>query len=201
MKLYIGIWCLFLLVHSVPGHAQAADEHNQLLTAQHQVERLHDTLIRVMQLQDQSAREAALEPVITEVFDVKNIARISVGRTWRTITQDQQHKLVTDLRTLIVATYADRFDSYNQQKFQTEEVLSVKTGPVIKTRLVRVDDEPVSLDYYLRSDGVFNVVADGVSDLSLRRADYNSIIKQQGFDALMQYIAEKIDEARNAPAS
>ena len=46
----------------------------------------------------------------------------------------------------------------------------------------------------LSSGRVFNVVADGVSDLSLRRADYNSIIKREGYDALIQQVEANIVE-------
>ena len=62
---------------------------------------------------------------------------------------------------------------------------------MVKTQLVRANGERVNLDYYFNAGSVFNVVADGVSDLSLRRADYNSIIKQEGYDALIRDIEEK----------
>ena len=45
---------------------------------------------------------------------------------------------------------------------------------------------------------VYNLVADGVSDLSLRRADYNSIIKEKGYDALLRHIEENIAELGGA---
>ena len=63
----------------------------------------------------------------------------------------------------------------------------------MKTEMVRANKEIVRLDYYFLNGGVFNVVADGVSDLSLRRADYNSIIKSEGFLALLSHLRQKID--------
>ena len=177
---------LFFLLIPLQGHGENAEP----------VERLHAALLEAMQIEEHDAREAHLQPVIADTFDARRIAGISLGRTWRSLDETQQGECVSLLMELVIATYADRFDSYNNQQFETIAVETVKTGHVVKTQLLRVDDVPVSLDYYLRNDGVFNVVADGVSDLSLRRADYNSIIKQQGFDALMRHVAEKIDEAR-----
>jgi phospholipid transport system substrate-binding protein len=67
---------------------------------------------------------------------------------------------------------------------------------VVRTRLRRDAAADVALDYFLRDDKVFNVVADGVSDLSLRRADYNSIIKSEGYERLLEHIRDKISAAR-----
>jgi len=37
------------------------------------------------------------------------------------------------------------------------------------------------------------VIADGVSDISLKRADYTTFLKKNGFRALLDKLAEKID--------
>ena len=49
----------------------------------------------------------------------------------------------------------------------------------------------------MKGGRIFNVIADGVSDLSLRRADYNSILKQEGYDSLVQHLRDKTAAARN----
>ena len=64
----------------------------------------------------------------------------------------------------------------------------------IKLFLADSSAHPDNLDYYFRGDRVFNVVADGVSDLSLRRADYNSIVKEEGYDRLLAHIRDSIAE-------
>ncbi|MEE9253451.1 MAG: ABC transporter substrate-binding protein, partial [Pseudomonadales bacterium] len=57
---------------------------------------------------------------------------------------------------------------------------------------------PVRLDYYLRSSNdsprIFNIVADGVSDLSVRRADYSATIEKDGFESLLASLAQNVDE-------
>jgi ABC-type transporter MlaC component len=52
------------------------------------------------------------------------------------------------------------------------------------------------LNYYFRDSRVFNVVANGISDLSLRRAEYGSIIKEEGYDVLLEQIQNKILKTR-----
>ncbi|MCZ6708912.1 MAG: ABC transporter substrate-binding protein, partial [Gammaproteobacteria bacterium] len=73
-------------------------------------------------------------------------------------------------------------------------------GWVVKTELEKSDGERVNLDYYFRGGKVFNVVADGVSDLSLRRADYNSIIKTEGYDRLLSHIRQNIAKRKAGDA-
>jgi len=67
---------------------------------------------------------------------------------------------------------------------------------VVRSELLPRDGEPVKLDYFFRDGKVFNVAADGVSDLSLRRADYSRVIKDRGFDALISHLREKVEETR-----
>ena len=62
------------------------------------------------------------------------------------------------LSTLIVATYADRFDSFSGQRFVTDAVQPARSGVVVQTRLVRSNGESVTLDYFMRDGKVFNVV-------------------------------------------
>ncbi len=154
----------------------------------------HATLIEALKTEEYAARFRLLEPAVGELFDLETISRISLGKTWRTLAAEQQTEFVELLRVLIVATYADRFDSFDDQRFELIETIASRRGWVVKTELVRSNGERVNLDYYYRDDRVFNVVADGVSDLSLRRADYNSIIKREGYDALIQQVEANIVE-------
>jgi phospholipid transport system substrate-binding protein len=68
---------------------------------------------------------------------------------------------------------------------------------VVRTRLLRPPDAPVTLDYFLRDGRIFDVVADGVSDLSLRRADYASIIQSRGYPALLEDLDASIVKLRS----
>ena len=159
------------------------------------VDRFHDTLVEVMQAGGFAARLELLEPAVAEFFDIASIARISVGASWRGLPEAERTAFVALLGRLIVATYADRFDDYSGQRFQRVDAVAANTGAVIKSQLIRANGDPVNLDYYFRGAKVFNVVADGVSDLSLRRADYASIIRQQGFPALVEHLEADIAEA------
>lgn len=130
-----------------------------------------------------------------------NISRISTGKYWRTQDELSQGQFIKLMYELITATYADRFVSYNEQVFKIDSVESKgKDRWVVKSQLTKSDGETVTLDYYLRAGVIFNVVANGVSDLSLKRADYASILAQSGLSGLTTHIDQNIVDYRQGEA-
>jgi phospholipid transport system substrate-binding protein len=101
---------------------------------------------------------------------------------------------------MTVSTYADRFDKYDGQQF---EILAVEPSAhqtmMVRTRIVPSDDDPVELDYRLRGAGegwrVIDLFMNGtVSELALRRSEYSSVFKRDGFESLLSSLEEKIIE-------
>ena len=110
--------------------------------------------------------------------------------------------MVDTFTRLTIATYAARFDGFSGESFRTVELKAMNRGrTLVRTELVRPSDEPVHLDYVLHQDNeqwrIVNVVAEGVSDLSLKRADYGSVIKSEGFKVLMQKLESQIDHLKS----
>lgn len=156
----------------------------------------HGVLAQVLQAPDFTARVRILAPSVPEVFDLRRIAQVSVGRVWRDLDDEAQLEFEKLLTELIVSTYASRFAGDRGQSFAT---LAEEVGPrgtVVRTALTTADGDQVRLDYYLRDGKVFNVVADGVSDLALRRADYRSVIKSAGFDGLLSHLRAQVVELK-----
>ena len=170
---------------------QSATAENPLVV---RVEEFHTALVAMMKsTAPPDARALTLEEVVDTLFDVATISRISLGRTWPTLDSAAKAQFASRLRRLITVTYVDRFGDFNNQEFATVGVQEAPRGWVVKTELTRANGGIVPLDYYFREDKVYNVVADGVSDLSLRRADYSSIIKEQGYEGLLAHIDASIE--------
>ncbi len=181
-----------------PGPTANADE----TPATAVIEVLHDSLIVAMKegattpFDDRSAR---LGEVIAESFDMRMIARISMGRYWKTFDQAQQEELTDALRRLTVATYAGRFDDYSGESFR---VLSEEPAPrgtiFVKTELVKSDGDIVRLNYLMRSTGAGWRIVDvyfkaKYSELAVRRSEYTSVYKRVGLDGLIAAIEQKIE--------
>lgn len=164
------------------------------------IEGFHEELLALMQ-EDSSytERERRMRSTIQERFDMPTIARITVGSTWRKLDEERRAALLDALTDLTAAIYADRFDSYNEHRFVTLDVSDAGGGRSrVRTQLQRVNRDSVQLDYFLLDGLIFNVVADGVSDLSLRRAEYAAILRDGGTAALLSAVRSKIEQYRNS---
>ena len=69
---------------------------------------------------------------------------------------------------------------------------------LVQSQLIKSDGGQVQLDYLLHRTGsrwrIINIIAEGVSDLALKRADYSAFLKNNGFEALLKKLNEKISQ-------
>ena len=164
------------------------------------VENFHNKLLSVMQRAEElgyRGRYEELEPYVNAGFDIPLITNVVLGRYRDQLSEAQR----TDFNGLFsrssTATYASRFDGYDGEEFLELSREPLKRGRVlIRTELRRPDGDPVSLDYLLHEKQgkwyIISVSADGVNDLSLKRAEYAAVIKEKGFNGLVKDILSKI---------
>jgi phospholipid transport system substrate-binding protein len=166
------------------------------------VEQLHGVLVKVMKEASSlgfDGRSERLAPVIAASFDLPDISRIVMGRYWAALQTQDQQRMVDAFTRLTVATYAGRFDGYSGERFETVAEQQVPSGRMlIRTELRKSNGDKVQLDYLLQDkDGawrIVNVVADGVSDLALKRTEYAAVMATHGFDVLLAKLREKTAE-------
>ncbi|MCX7074388.1 MAG: ABC transporter substrate-binding protein [Methylococcales bacterium] len=145
-----------------------------------------------------SGRFDKLETSVSNSHDLPKIARIVVGKEWEKLTEEQQKKLTDVFSKLSIASYAHNFKDFDGEAFVIDSEEETKMGGVvIHSHLDLPDDKPVKFDYMLKEKGVswriINIIANGVSDLALKRSEYTAILQRDGFDALITKINEKID--------
>ncbi len=170
-------------------------------TAKQVVEVFQSKLLKVMQQGSKlgfQGRYKILESAIDASHDLTKITRVVIGREWVKLSEEQQQKLVAVFTTLSIAAYADNFKEFSGEsfKFDSEEE-TTRGGVIVHTYLQIPDDKAVKFDYMLKKKGeswrIINIIANGVSDLALKRSEYTSILKKDGFDALIIKINEKIE--------
>ena len=190
----IIFFVLFALAASL-AIAQPSD-NTKSRTASEMVEGLHAELLQVMKDADElgyAGRYQQLQPVIKSNFDLQALAKSSVRGYWDEFTPAQQQRFLEDFQRLSIDTYAQRFDGFNGETFKTLEENAVARGNhQVKTQLIKADGEKISLVYILRPEGqswrIVNVVAQGVSDLALKRSQYVGVLKKQGVEAFLARI-------------
>lgn len=163
------------------------------------VEKLHGALLDSMRDGSKlgfKGRSEKIGPVLQEVFDFETIARLVTGRYWAGLPAAKKQEFVGVFARLSTATYAENFKSFSGERFETRAHEDKKSAQLVKTALVKTDGKEVSLNYLLaKSKGMWrivNVVAEGVSDLSLKRAEYTAVIGSEGIDALIAKLNAKV---------
>jgi phospholipid transport system substrate-binding protein len=170
------------------------------------VEKFHNELLAVMKDADSlgyAGRYEKLEKVIPEIFDFQLISRMVVGRYWETFTQEEKKRFLDLFTRLSIATYANRLDGYSGEKFN---IISTKEfrneRKMVESNLVLPSGEKIEMIYILHQKNnmwmIINVIAEKVSDLALKRADFTAFLNRNStgafFDELIKKISELSDE-------
>jgi phospholipid transport system substrate-binding protein len=188
---------LLALCAALPSAAQDAD-------AVATVDRLHAALLDIMQNAESlgyGGRHDRIAPVIQESFDLRFITRFALGRYWSDLSVERRDTIVDVFSRWTIAHYASRFDGYSGEQFETISSEPARRGREFVRTVLRVNNDPaenVTLDYLLQETDakwrIVNVIANGVSDLSLKRADYGAVIKSQGLDNLIAKLNGQISD-------
>ena len=197
-----GILCLMLGVFATGVTAQTAapvaPQHPQTIIAG-----FNASLLQAMQNAETlgfRGRWQTLARPLTEVFHLPVMARIVVGTRWRKLNPDQQNRLVDSFSRLTSATYASRFDGWSGEKFEIRGMDNVRDRTVlVKTAIIRPNDDPVEINYLMRRfEAGWRVIdvflKQSYSELATKRSEYSSVLRRQGFDALIGQIEEKINQ-------
>ena len=167
---------------------------------QEPINQLHETLINIMVISDTTnfeERYTYLEPVINKNFDIALISKVILGRYWKSIDEEIKVRFINLFNRLTISTYISRFNSYDNQIFKNISIEQLKENRyLVKTEFVRLQKKPISFNYILQKNGkkwrIISVIANGINDLSLKRAEYAVIIKKDGIEVLIKKLEQKI---------
>lgn len=151
------------------------------------VENLGGKAIRI--LADKSATDAdkhqSFENLFNEGFDVPLVARIVLGRYWRTATPEQRDEYVKLFHRYIVDTYTARLNAYSGQTFDVtgEQKLSDKET-LVRSVIQEPGGPELKVDWRVLSENgelrIVDVIVEGVSMAITHRSEFASVISKTG---------------------
>lgn len=188
-----------LVFFNIQSHALSNDDAISL------IDNFHSVLLENMQNSQAlgfSGRYHSVANLVDETFDFPLIAKVILSRHWKKLSEQQKNDFIVQLTELTKTTYAARFNEFTDETFITNGTDELKKGRLlVKTEIQSMNEDTVSLNYLLHpvenNWKIISVIANGVNDLSLKRAEYSVIIKEKGFDGLLQEIKLKIQEYEN----
>ncbi|MCP5057079.1 MAG: hypothetical protein GY937_10190 [bacterium] len=179
-----------------------AEEPVDFATTRAPIEAFYEVLVDCMKNAESlglEGRKEMLEPAIDQTYDLPLMAAKVLGRHWRGLTDEDKNRWLATFRRITVATYAERFNSWDGQKLLVQGAeLGARGTRVVHTRIEPPDDKPVDVHYRMKErEGrwqVMDVFLNGtVSELALRRSEYGGVIKTDGLDALIERLEAKIE--------
>jgi phospholipid transport system substrate-binding protein len=169
------------------------------------IEWLHQSLIETMKDAQRlgiDGRYKQLQPILEKSFDFERMIAVAAGSYWTSADEAQRRRLLDAFTDLSVATYAARFNGFSGESFET---LGQRQGPrdmtLVDTRIVRTDGPPVPITYVMAErDGEWRIVDvlldKSISELAVRRSEYNQVLRTSGTEGLTETLDEKAAELR-----
>lgn len=146
---------------------------------------------------DFAGRYKKLEPVVQQTFNLPLMTRFAVGLVWSDASPAEQKQITSAFSDFSVATYASRFAAYDGEQFSVGAEKPTNGGTLVETTLKSKDGDAVALNYLLKQDDkgawrIVDVFLNGaISELATRRAEFSSVIKRDGFGALVNTLDVK----------
>jgi len=144
-------------------------------------------------------RYQKLEPIVLRMFDVPYMARLSIGPSWARLATDQKRRVAQAYGRYLTALYATRFDGYSGERFEVLGEQQIKHATMIKTRIVKSNGEPVSINFVMHDNDIAWQARDvyldsAISEVATRRSEFNAVLRSSGIDALIASLNKKADE-------
>ena len=150
---------------------------------------LHDDAMPTKQKRD------AIEAIAYERFDFTTISKLVLARNWRRMTPTQRKQFEQEFKRHLSVTYGDSLDRYGDETVEITDSRSERNGDVTVRSRILGNEDPLSVDYRLRSHNgswyVIDVIVEGVSLLSNFRSQTQEIISAEGPEGLIQKLREK----------
>ncbi|MBI4643339.1 MAG: ABC transporter substrate-binding protein [Deltaproteobacteria bacterium] len=163
-----------------------------------------DEAIRI--LKDPSLKAPALKKqrrdrvkqVVDRRFDYEEMAKRSLGASWRSLSAGQRQEFVRLFAQLLEASYSDKIMNYSDEKVQyAPEIKDDDDYAEVRTMVLRKNDRiPMNYRLMRKSQGwmVYDVVIEGVSLVSNYRSQFSQVIRESSYNELVRRLRTKINE-------
>lgn len=137
------------------------------------------------------------EEKILPNFDFNKVARLVLGRAWRSVSDEQKKEFISEFRSLLLRTYAVALSKYKDQeiKFKPTKMSEVDEIVIVKSEIIQGGTQPIKVNYVLSKNSgkwlVFDIVIEGVSLVTNYRSQFSSEIRRNGIDSLINKLAKK----------
>jgi phospholipid transport system substrate-binding protein len=154
-------------------------------------------------------RRAKIRQVVTERFGFEEMAKRAMGRHWRTLTPSQRQEFLPLFSDLLENSYISKIENYvGSQEIEilyTKESIDKEGYALVRTEIVNKRDLNFEIEYRLSTNKgnweAYDIVIEGVSLVNNYRTQFNKIIRQESYEALVKKLKLKSAQVESTTAS
>ena len=145
----------------------------------------------------QAQREDRFRKILNYRFELKLLARFTLGRFWRRASEKQQKEYTGLFEDFIVKAYAARFADYKGENFVVGKVRNInERDNLVLSEVILADGRKIPVHWRVRNGKQFKIVdvlVEGVSMAITQRDEFSAIINQNGgkIDGLLAALRKK----------
>jgi len=195
----LSIYGIFLCLGSISAAnaaQQTADPTEQLRPF---IEKLQ-SILTDPDLQGKKMRIQRREKVMasaSEHFDFREMSKRVLGKTWRTLSADEQTYFANLFTSLLEHAYLSKIEDYSKQKVEfKKQHIKGQRAQVTTTLTDRNGTITVSYIMILKNDvwKVYDIVVEGVSLVRNYMSQFKGILRKEGYASLLKQVENKVTE-------
>lgn len=152
----------------------------------------------LMKLVKQGKADSEVDKVFDQVLDYRILAESSLRDHWSELSDAEKHEFTELLSKLVRASYRKNLRKTVGYDVAYRGSVTGQEGEVVRTVATNAKDtreEPMSIDYVVRSAGsgqrIVDVVTEGSSLVGNYRSSFNRIMKKGGLQELLKRMRKK----------
>ncbi|QJR80239.1 ABC transporter substrate-binding protein [Alteromonas pelagimontana] len=134
-------------------------------------------------------------------IDYQFAAFMVLGKHFKSVPKDKLSEYVQVFREYLITTYAVAMGYYDNQEvlFEPEVAYDDKKSVTVRAVVKDPSRPEINVAFKVRKDSrtnewkAYDMVAEGISMLNSKRSEFESILRQQGIDAVISLMREKIE--------
>jgi phospholipid transport system substrate-binding protein len=145
---------------------------------------------------DQARVMAVVDEKIMPNVNFDRMSAAAVGRHWRQATPEQQKRLQSEFKAMLVRTYSGALGEVGDQTlaFKPLRMQPTDTEVVVRSE-VRGRGEPIQLDYRMEKSGdswkIYDLNVMGLWMVETYRTQFAQEINAKGIDGLIESLAQR----------
>ncbi|MCE3250293.1 MAG: putative toluene tolerance transporter [Geminicoccaceae bacterium] len=155
------------------------------------------TVLRDASLGDRDKVER-LVALLNGPIDLDLVARLILGRHWRSASEEQRAEYLELFRAFALHTLASRLDVYGGQEFEITGAKVVGRNDALVSTQILSQGPPLGVDWRVRelddnSLVAIDVIVEGVSLIVTQRSEFGAVVERQGMDGLLAELRRRAE--------